>query len=196
MLPSTERWAGVSCSLRVPGSVTFTSPFSTLFVLLYSSDFSQWRHFPLTRRGAGSVYYQSRISLHGWMAGGASEKKRNLHDFSASFHDNHITVHLSFPGTSWSSHAPPASHAIDVQYLCSAPRPGQQAPLFPYYMKQNVSHLPMYGLLGSLDNMVNPSPGALPLPSNTLHFPSHPARKCPARIANDQKNMLTLCFFL
>lgn len=119
-----------------------------------------------------------------------------LHDFSASFHDNHITVHLSFPGTSWSSHAPPASHAIDVQYLCSAPRPGQQAPLFPYYMKQNVSHLPMYGLLGSLDNMVNPSPGALPLPSNTLHFPSHPARKCPARIANDQKNMLTLCFFL
>lgn len=46
VLPSTESWASVSCSLRVPGNVTFTSPFSTLFILLYSSDFSQWHHFP------------------------------------------------------------------------------------------------------------------------------------------------------
>lgn len=46
-----------------------------------------------------------------------------------------------------------------------------------------------------LDNMVHPSPGALPLMGPTLHFPSHPTQKCAARVANDQKNMLMLCFF-
>ena len=61
-------------------------------------------------------------------------------------------------------------------------------------MKQNVSHLPTYGLLGPLDNMVNPSRSTLPLPSNVLHFPSHPARKCPARIANDQKKYAYIMF--
>lgn len=97
-------------------------------ILLCSSDFAQCHHFPLTRRGMGGVYYRSRVSLHGWMAGGASEKKRNLHNFSASFHKNHIAVYLPFPQTSCSSHAPPASHAIDVHYLCSALQPWQQAP--------------------------------------------------------------------
>lgn len=42
--------------------------------------------------------------------------------------------------------------------------------------------------------MVNPSRSTLPLPSNVLHFPSHPARKCPARIANDQKKYAYIMF--
>lgn len=81
------------------------------FPFLYSADFSQC-HFPLGKRGRVSVCWRIRVSLHGWTAGGSLEKKGNLHNFSASFHENYMLLPSSF-------RRHPLDHMLSSCLMCS-----------------------------------------------------------------------------
>lgn len=114
----------------------------------------------------GSVYYRSRISLHGWMAGRASEKRGTYTISPASFRENHITVHLSPSLGHPVYHMPSASHAMaQVPLLSTA---AQTAGSFIASLKQNVPPPSHIWSVRVLDNMVHPS---LALSTDGPHAP-------------------------
>lgn len=180
-----------SVSLALPCSPPHFLPSS---VLLYSSDFSQCHYFPLSRRGMVSVYWRSRASLHGWTAGGSSKKKRNLHNFSASFHENYIAVYRSPPPDILFITRP----SCLTRYRCGVPLLLTTAlatgSFITHYIKQNVSHLKCIKALWKQGELF---PWGSPTIEQHASLLISPSSEVPCSYFKQQpKTMLTLSFSL